>query len=152
MQGISIRPLIEFINVRRTNRNLDTINVEIHCRVCHKRRCAVEKNERLCFCAVLICLPLLSAHGAHHSWHRGPVWTVEPPLLEGQVRQRFSEPGPSFCVVLLDNAIVLCVCVGVLTAGQTRVLFSFLEEQLVLHNSLKLLFFTCVWFCFCILQ
>uniref|UniRef100_A0A665WT64 Sodium/hydrogen exchanger n=1 Tax=Echeneis naucrates TaxID=173247 RepID=A0A665WT64_ECHNA len=32
VQGISIRPLIEFINVRRTNRNLDTINVEIHCR------------------------------------------------------------------------------------------------------------------------
>uniref|UniRef100_A0A8D3BD98 Sodium/hydrogen exchanger n=1 Tax=Scophthalmus maximus TaxID=52904 RepID=A0A8D3BD98_SCOMX len=33
LQGISIRPLIEFINVRRTNRNLDTINVEIHCRL-----------------------------------------------------------------------------------------------------------------------
>ncbi|XP_077584660.1 sodium/hydrogen exchanger 2 [Stigmatopora nigra] len=33
LQGISIRPLIEFINVRRTNRNLDTINAEIHCRV-----------------------------------------------------------------------------------------------------------------------
>uniref|UniRef100_A0A665WTC7 Sodium/hydrogen exchanger n=1 Tax=Echeneis naucrates TaxID=173247 RepID=A0A665WTC7_ECHNA len=33
VQGISIRPLIEFINVRRTNRNLDTINVEIHCRL-----------------------------------------------------------------------------------------------------------------------
>ncbi|CAL8266557.1 unnamed protein product [Lota lota] len=33
IQGISIRPLIELINVRRTNRNLDTINVEIHCRV-----------------------------------------------------------------------------------------------------------------------
>uniref|UniRef100_G3NEX4 Sodium/hydrogen exchanger n=1 Tax=Gasterosteus aculeatus aculeatus TaxID=481459 RepID=G3NEX4_GASAC len=33
LQGISIRPLIEFINVRRTNRNLDTINVEIHCRI-----------------------------------------------------------------------------------------------------------------------
>lgn len=32
-QGISIRPLIEYINVRRTNRNLDTINVEVHCRV-----------------------------------------------------------------------------------------------------------------------
>uniref|UniRef100_A0A3Q2PF13 Sodium/hydrogen exchanger n=1 Tax=Fundulus heteroclitus TaxID=8078 RepID=A0A3Q2PF13_FUNHE len=30
LQGISIRPLIEFINVRRTNRNVDTINVEIH--------------------------------------------------------------------------------------------------------------------------
>ncbi|CAL8387939.1 unnamed protein product [Gadus morhua 'NCC'] len=33
IQGISIRPLIELINVRRTNRNLDTINSEIHCRV-----------------------------------------------------------------------------------------------------------------------
>lgn len=33
MQGISIRPLIEFINVRRTNRNLGTINVEVHCRL-----------------------------------------------------------------------------------------------------------------------
>ncbi|KAM8857224.1 sodium/hydrogen exchanger 2 [Synchiropus picturatus] len=33
LQGISIRPLIEYINVRRTNRNLDTINVEIHCRM-----------------------------------------------------------------------------------------------------------------------
>uniref|UniRef100_A0A3Q1FWY1 Sodium/hydrogen exchanger n=1 Tax=Acanthochromis polyacanthus TaxID=80966 RepID=A0A3Q1FWY1_9TELE len=33
LQGISIRPLIEFINVRRTNRNLGTINVEIHCRL-----------------------------------------------------------------------------------------------------------------------
>ncbi|XP_037646422.1 sodium/hydrogen exchanger 2 [Sebastes umbrosus] len=33
LQGISIRPLIEFINVRRTNRNLDTINAEIHCRL-----------------------------------------------------------------------------------------------------------------------
>ncbi|XP_061925780.1 sodium/hydrogen exchanger 2 [Entelurus aequoreus] len=33
LQGISIRPLIEFINVRRTNRNLETINVEVHCRL-----------------------------------------------------------------------------------------------------------------------
>lgn len=33
LQGISIRPLIEFINVRRTNRNLDTINAEIHSRI-----------------------------------------------------------------------------------------------------------------------
>lgn len=33
LQGISIRPLIEFLNVRRTNRNHDTINVEIHCRL-----------------------------------------------------------------------------------------------------------------------
>uniref|UniRef100_A0A6Q2ZL34 Sodium/hydrogen exchanger n=1 Tax=Esox lucius TaxID=8010 RepID=A0A6Q2ZL34_ESOLU len=33
IQGISIRPLMEFINVRRTNRNLDTINVEVHSRL-----------------------------------------------------------------------------------------------------------------------
>ncbi|XP_034550315.1 sodium/hydrogen exchanger 2 isoform X2 [Notolabrus celidotus] len=33
LQGISIRPLIEFINVRKTNRNLGTINAEIHCRL-----------------------------------------------------------------------------------------------------------------------
>ncbi|CAK6959217.1 sodium/hydrogen exchanger 2 [Scomber scombrus] len=33
LQGISIRPLINYINVRRTNRNLDTINVEVHCRL-----------------------------------------------------------------------------------------------------------------------
>ncbi|XP_028250107.1 sodium/hydrogen exchanger 2 isoform X2 [Parambassis ranga] len=33
LQGISIRPLIELINVRRTHRNLDTINMEIHCRL-----------------------------------------------------------------------------------------------------------------------
>ncbi|KAL4656954.1 sodium/hydrogen exchanger 2-like [Arapaima gigas] len=33
IQGISIRPLVEFINVRRTNRKLDTINVEIHKRL-----------------------------------------------------------------------------------------------------------------------
>lgn len=52
LQGISIRPLIEFINVRRTNRNLDTINVEIHCRVCRRRRRAV-KYDALCFHAVL---------------------------------------------------------------------------------------------------
>lgn len=86
LQGISIRPLIEFINVRRTNRNLDTINVEIHCRVSRRRWCS--KYDLMCFRAVLTCLTLLSAHGAHHSWHRGPLWTVEPPLLEGQVRQR----------------------------------------------------------------
>lgn len=37
LQGISIRPLIEFINVRRTNRNVGTINVEVHCRVSPRR-------------------------------------------------------------------------------------------------------------------
>lgn len=35
---------------------------------------------------VLTGLTLLSAHGAHHGWHRGPLWPVEPLLLEGQVR------------------------------------------------------------------
>nr|XP_020504035.1 sodium/hydrogen exchanger 2-like [Labrus bergylta] len=33
LQGISIRPLIEFVNVRRTNRDVDTINSEVHCRL-----------------------------------------------------------------------------------------------------------------------
>ncbi|KAM3607291.1 uncharacterized protein V6R79_005254 [Siganus canaliculatus] len=33
LQGISIRPLIECVNVRRTNRNLNNINAEIHCRL-----------------------------------------------------------------------------------------------------------------------
>ncbi|XP_067108262.1 sodium/hydrogen exchanger 2 [Osmerus mordax] len=33
IQGMSIRPLIELLNVRRTNRNLDTINVEVHARL-----------------------------------------------------------------------------------------------------------------------
>ncbi|KAJ8350734.1 hypothetical protein SKAU_G00258640 [Synaphobranchus kaupii] len=33
IQGISIRPLIEFMNVRRTNRKLTSINVEVHERV-----------------------------------------------------------------------------------------------------------------------
>ncbi|XP_030643458.1 sodium/hydrogen exchanger 2 [Chanos chanos] len=33
IQGISVRPLIELMNVRKTNRKLETINVEIHTRV-----------------------------------------------------------------------------------------------------------------------
>ncbi|KAI1899863.1 hypothetical protein AGOR_G00066150 [Albula goreensis] len=33
IQGISIRPLIEYMNVRRTNRKLTSINVEVHMRV-----------------------------------------------------------------------------------------------------------------------
>ncbi|KPP58202.1 hypothetical protein Z043_123992, partial [Scleropages formosus] len=33
IQGLSIRPLAEFINMRRTNRKLNTINFEIHQRV-----------------------------------------------------------------------------------------------------------------------
>lgn len=35
---------------------------------------------------VVTALSLPSAHGAHHIGHRGPLWTVEPLLLEGQVR------------------------------------------------------------------
>lgn len=46
LQGISIRPLIEFINVRRTNRNVGTINVEVHCRVSPRRSEAVGSAER----------------------------------------------------------------------------------------------------------
>ncbi|XP_056281044.1 sodium/hydrogen exchanger 2 isoform X2 [Pseudoliparis swirei] len=42
LQGISIRPLIEFINVRRTNRNLDTINVEVHCRLMEHTMAGIE--------------------------------------------------------------------------------------------------------------
>ncbi|KAM9710080.1 sodium/hydrogen exchanger 2 [Menidia menidia] len=42
LQGISIRPLIEFINVRRTNRNVDTINVEIHCRLMEHTMAGIE--------------------------------------------------------------------------------------------------------------
>ncbi|XP_029567959.1 sodium/hydrogen exchanger 2 [Salmo trutta] len=42
IQGISIRPLIEFINVRRTNRNLETINVEIHSRLIEHTIAGVE--------------------------------------------------------------------------------------------------------------
>ncbi|XP_017560060.1 sodium/hydrogen exchanger 2 [Pygocentrus nattereri] len=33
IQGVSIRPIIELMNVRKTNRNLGTINVEIHSRL-----------------------------------------------------------------------------------------------------------------------
>ncbi|XP_037542472.1 sodium/hydrogen exchanger 2 [Nematolebias whitei] len=42
LQGISIRPLIELINVRRTNRNLETINVEIHCRLMEHTMAGIE--------------------------------------------------------------------------------------------------------------
>ncbi|XP_067299552.1 sodium/hydrogen exchanger 2 [Pseudorasbora parva] len=33
IQGITIRPLLKLMNVRKTNRNLETINVEIHKRI-----------------------------------------------------------------------------------------------------------------------
>ncbi|KAM4558700.1 sodium/hydrogen exchanger 2 isoform 1-T1 [Odontesthes bonariensis] len=42
LQGISIRPLIEFIEVRRTNRNLDTINAEVHCRLMEHTMAGIE--------------------------------------------------------------------------------------------------------------
>ncbi|KAJ8013283.1 hypothetical protein DPEC_G00051640 [Dallia pectoralis] len=45
IQGISIRPLVEFINVRRTNRNLNTINVEVNSRLMEH---AVAGIEDLC--------------------------------------------------------------------------------------------------------
>jgi len=32
-QGISIRPIVEYMNIRRTNSKQDTINEEIHTRV-----------------------------------------------------------------------------------------------------------------------
>ncbi|XP_033984840.1 sodium/hydrogen exchanger 2 [Trematomus bernacchii] len=42
LQGISIRPLIEFINVRRTNRDLDTINAEVHSRIMEHTMAGIE--------------------------------------------------------------------------------------------------------------
>ncbi|KAM6957981.1 sodium/hydrogen exchanger 2-like [Tautogolabrus adspersus] len=33
IQGISIRPILEYVNIRRTNKDLNTINVEVHTRV-----------------------------------------------------------------------------------------------------------------------
>ncbi|KAM4560462.1 sodium/hydrogen exchanger 2-like isoform 2-T2 [Odontesthes bonariensis] len=42
IQGISIRPIVEYINIRRTNKDLKTINVEIHTRVMEHLVCGVE--------------------------------------------------------------------------------------------------------------
>uniref|UniRef100_A0A3B3W0M2 Sodium/hydrogen exchanger n=1 Tax=Poecilia latipinna TaxID=48699 RepID=A0A3B3W0M2_9TELE len=42
LQGISIRPLTEFINVRRTNRDIESINVEIHSRLMEHTMAGVE--------------------------------------------------------------------------------------------------------------
>ncbi|XP_014847676.1 PREDICTED: sodium/hydrogen exchanger 2-like, partial [Poecilia mexicana] len=42
LQGISIRPLIEFINVRRTNRDIESINVEIHSRLMEHTMAGIE--------------------------------------------------------------------------------------------------------------
>uniref|UniRef100_A0A3Q3XQZ3 Sodium/hydrogen exchanger n=1 Tax=Mola mola TaxID=94237 RepID=A0A3Q3XQZ3_MOLML len=42
IQGISIRPIVEYINIRRTNKDLHTINVEIHSRLMEHVVCGVE--------------------------------------------------------------------------------------------------------------
>ncbi|KAM9766532.1 sodium/hydrogen exchanger 2-like [Menidia menidia] len=42
IQGISIRPIVEYINIRRTNKDLNTINVEIHTRVMEHLVCGIE--------------------------------------------------------------------------------------------------------------
>uniref|UniRef100_A0A673A173 Sodium/hydrogen exchanger n=1 Tax=Sphaeramia orbicularis TaxID=375764 RepID=A0A673A173_9TELE len=42
IQGISIRPIVEYINIRRTNKDMNTINVEIHTRVMEHLICGVE--------------------------------------------------------------------------------------------------------------
>ncbi|XP_077585593.1 sodium/hydrogen exchanger 2-like [Stigmatopora nigra] len=42
IQGISIRPIIEYMNIRRTNKDLGTINVEIHNRVMEHIVCGIE--------------------------------------------------------------------------------------------------------------
>ncbi|XP_061780061.1 sodium/hydrogen exchanger 2-like [Nerophis lumbriciformis] len=42
IQGISIRPIIEYMNIRRTNKDSSTINVEIHNRVMEHIVCGIE--------------------------------------------------------------------------------------------------------------
>lgn len=42
IQGISIRPIVEYMNIRRTNKDLNTINVEIHARVMEHIVCGIE--------------------------------------------------------------------------------------------------------------
>nr|WRO44050.1 sodium/hydrogen exchanger 2c [Rachycentron canadum] len=42
IQGISIRPIIEYINIRKTNKDLNTINMEIHTRVMEHVVCGIE--------------------------------------------------------------------------------------------------------------
>ncbi|XP_073318246.1 sodium/hydrogen exchanger 2-like [Pagrus major] len=42
IQGISIRPIVEYINIRKTNKDLHTINVEIHTRVMEHVVCGIE--------------------------------------------------------------------------------------------------------------
>lgn len=42
IQGISIRPIIEYINIRKTNKDLNTINMEIHTRMMEHIVCGIE--------------------------------------------------------------------------------------------------------------
>ncbi|XP_017293609.1 sodium/hydrogen exchanger 2 isoform X2 [Kryptolebias marmoratus] len=42
VQGISIRPIVECIKIRRTNKDLNTINVEIHTRTMEHVICGIE--------------------------------------------------------------------------------------------------------------
>uniref|UniRef100_A0A3Q1G3Y4 Sodium/hydrogen exchanger n=1 Tax=Acanthochromis polyacanthus TaxID=80966 RepID=A0A3Q1G3Y4_9TELE len=42
IQGISIRPIVEYINIRRTNKDLNTINVEVHTRMMEHVVCGIE--------------------------------------------------------------------------------------------------------------
>ncbi|MED6286095.1 hypothetical protein CHARACLAT_002389 [Characodon lateralis] len=42
IQGISIRPIVEYIKIRRTNKDLNTINVEIHTRAMEHLICGIE--------------------------------------------------------------------------------------------------------------
>ncbi len=76
-------------------------------------------NVIMCLHTVLTGLTVLLGHGAHHSWHRGPLWTVESLLLEGQVRASFLSSS-GFVVLLAWRCYCsLWDCVGTLTANPT---------------------------------
>lgn len=79
-QGISIRPIVEYINIRRTNKKLNTINVEIHGRVSHLTGPLETPSPRFFTSSCL-----LPDDGTRGLWDRGLVWTMEPLLLERQV-------------------------------------------------------------------
>ncbi|CAN9498437.1 unnamed protein product [Ophioblennius macclurei] len=42
IQGISIRPIVEYMNIRRTNKDLNTINEEVHTRIMEHVVCGIE--------------------------------------------------------------------------------------------------------------
>ncbi|XP_029300230.1 sodium/hydrogen exchanger 2-like [Cottoperca gobio] len=42
LQGISIRPIVEYMKIRKTNKDLNTINVEVHSRVMEHVVCGIE--------------------------------------------------------------------------------------------------------------